>query len=175
MVKAHRAGIKFFQSKIGVLLTEGRNGVLSSDFIRCVQIVESGEIIKGENGPPTPQLVLDALLLLRSQGSPTSAPPGAKGAASSSVQKQYMALCVLRCTSYDDADSLYSVHLSPHACRTTTDNQARSHRLQRHVTGQAMHAYVNSRMTRVPKKLRRIRNSSSTRVYKSPRRRQHRL
>ena len=66
MVKAHRACINFFQSKHGVLLTEGRNGALSSGFIRCVQIVESGEIIKGENGPPTPQLVLDALL--RSQG-----------------------------------------------------------------------------------------------------------
>ena len=65
-----------------------QRGALPSDYIRSVQIVESGEVLKGENGAPAPQLVK---------------PTGAKGAASSSAWKQYkyMPLCALvLCVAY---------------------------------------------------------------------------
>ena len=57
-------------------------------------------------------------------------------------------------------------------CRTTPDTPARSHRVQSHATGRSKHTHVNSGITRVPEKLRRIKSSSSKRVYRSPRRRQ---
>ena len=117
------------------------------------------------NSPPALQLVLG--VLLRTQSSQTSAPAEAQSLASFFARKLYMPPCVLHClashrTNHDGADWSPPLLTLAHTCRTATDNQVRSRRVQSKVTGHAEQIYTKSRMQQVPNKPRKIKSSSET-------------
>ena len=72
---AATAGVIFYKSRNPVILTEGWNGALPAEYLKYVQVIGSGAILRSEAGPPQPQIIMDALI--RAQGSRKVAPADA--------------------------------------------------------------------------------------------------